>query len=85
MRDFIDASVEDLVVSTMFIHSIKPSLVDKYVCKIEKNQPNDKNVVFHLMLRDKTLTGQEAQILILSSDYILEHPFWKANKNDGSN
>ena len=83
MVEFVEASVLDLVKATQFLHIIKPSLQDKLVCGIEKAQPFDQSVVFHLTDR-KVKEGEpkkENQIFLLSSEYILEHPFWRT-END---
>lgn len=87
MAEFVDASILDLVRATQFIHHIRPSLQDKLVCAIEKAKPMDQSVVFHLMKR-KVEEGEkrstdDIEYFILSSEYILEHSYWK-EQNDES-
>jgi hypothetical protein len=87
MVEFIDASIIDLARSTLFLHKIKPSLKDKYVFGIEKIRPKDRSIVFHLSYAKSKDTDQdlkEAEIFILSAEYILEHPIWKGTGYDGS-
>lgn len=74
MVEFVEASVEDLVASTEFLHYIKPDLRDKLVIGIEKAQPLDQNVVFHL---SKIGSKDEHEIFMLSAEYISEHPYFK--------
>lgn len=76
MVEFVDASVEDLVNSTLFVHSIKPSLKNKMVVRIEKPKPEDRSIVFRMYSKGDV----EEELFILSADYILDHPFW--NKSD---
>jgi hypothetical protein len=88
MVEFADASVQDLINATQFLHYIKPSLRDKLVCAIEKAQPMDQNVVFHLIKR-KVEEGEERskddiELFMLSAEYILNHPYWKGETNDKS-
>ncbi len=84
MTEFADASVLDLARATRFIHHIKPSLRDKLVFAIEKAQPMDQSVVFHLMKRKieegEKRSAEDNEIFMLSAEYILEHPYWKEQK-----
>jgi len=86
MVDFADSSVDDLSRATQFLHHIKPNFRNKLVYGIEKPQPLDQSVVFHLMERKipegEKRTDEHKSIFILSAEYILEHPFWKGGKND---
>jgi hypothetical protein len=78
MVEFANASIQELVRATQFLHHIKPSLRNKLVYAIEKAQTFDRNVVFHLT--DKENDYEETdEVLLLSSDYILDHPYWKGN------
>lgn len=86
MVEYSDASVLELLRATQFLHSIKPSLRDRIVCAIEKTQPFDQSVVFHLVER-KVAEGvkrseEHYSIFMLSAEYILEHPFFKGDDND---
>lgn len=72
MVEFVDASVEDLVNSTLFVHSVKPSLKNKMVVRIEKPKPEDRSIVFRMYSKGDV----EEELFILSADYILEHSFW---------
>ncbi len=72
MVEFVDASIEDLVNSTLFVHSVKPSLKNKMVVRIEKPKPEDRSIVFRMY----TKGDGEEELFILSADYILDHPFW---------
>lgn len=81
MVEFVDASVIDLVNATEFLHYIKPSTVDWFVFGIEKTQPMDQSVVFHVVHRDKQ-QRDEKQTVILSAQYIVDHPFWKKDKEN---
>lgn len=87
MIQFADASLLDLARATKFIHHIKPSLRDKLVFAIEKAQPMDQSVVFHLMKRKmkegEKRSEEDDEIFMLSAEYILEHPYWK-DQNDAS-
>ena len=89
MVEFADASILDLSRSTQFLHHIKPSLRDKLVFAIEKAQPMDQSVVFHLVDRKipegQKRTEDNCSIFILSAEYILEHPYWKGTGNDSNN
>ena len=86
MVEYADASILELSRATQFLHSIKPSLRDKIVYAIEKAQPFDQSVVFHLVDRkvpEGVKRGEEhCSIFLLSSEYILEHPFFKGTEND---
>lgn len=86
MVEFANASILDLSRSTQFLHHIKPSLRDKLVYAIEKAQPMDQSVVFHLIDRkiqeDEKRTEDNCSIFMLSAEYILEHPYWKSIDND---
>lgn len=86
MPEFADASILDLSRSTQFLHHIKPSLRDKLVFAIEKAQPLDQSVVFHLVERNvpegQKRTDEHCSIFILSAEYILEHPYWRKVYND---
>jgi hypothetical protein len=88
MVDFVDASVQDLAKSTQFLHLINPKLKDRLVCAIEKAQPMDQSVVFHLIPRNLDpgveRTVDMIETFILSAEYILEHPYWKGKYNDKS-
>ena len=72
MVEFIDASVEDLVESTMFVHSVRPSLKNKVVVRIEKPKAGDLSMVFRMY----SAGDQEEETFVLSSRYISEHPYW---------
>lgn len=88
MVEFTDASILDLSRATQFLHHIKPSLRNKLVFAIEKAQPMDQNVVFHLVDRKvpegHKRTEENCSIFMLSAEYILEHPYWKGIDNDTS-
>lgn len=77
MVEFVDASLQDLVQATEFLHLINPSLGNKIVFAIEKIQPKDRNVMFHITDR-KTKEYKDDQVILISSEYILDHPFWKS-------
>lgn len=85
MTEFADASMLDLARATQFIHHIKPSFRSKLVIGIEKAQPMDQCVVFHLMKRKmeegEKRSAEDNEIFMLSAEYILEHPYWKG-QND---
>lgn len=89
MVEFADASIHDLSRSTQFLHHIRPSLRDKLVFAIEKAQPMDQSVVFHLVDRKvpegHKRTEENCSVFILSAQYILDHPFFKGTDNDESN
>jgi hypothetical protein len=85
MVEFVETSILDLARSTQFLHVIKPDLKDKLVYAIEKAQPFDRNVVFHLIPRKKEdgeRSNDDSSIFMIASEYILEHPFWKGVDND---
>lgn len=84
MVEFVDLSVIDLVRASQFIHRINPSFRDKLVCGIEKAQPFDQSVVFHLVDREPNPDEKERTntIFLLSAEYMIEHPFWKESTND---
>lgn len=79
MVEFADTTPEELVNVTFFLHAIKPSTRDMFVYGIEKAQPMDQSVVFHLVHRDKQ-QRDEKQTVILSAQYIIDHPFWKKDE-----
>lgn len=89
MVEFANASILELLRSTQFLHHINPSLKDKLVFAIEKAQPMDQSVVFHLMDREipegQKRTEDNCSIFILSAEYILEHSYWKGIGNDSNN
>jgi hypothetical protein len=75
---FAEASVLDLKRATDFIHHIKPALKGSIVYAIEKSKPFDMNVVFHLMnIKETEKQVDNRAILMISSEYILEHAYWK--------
>ena len=78
MVEFVDASILDLAKSTEFLHHIRPSFRDKLVYGIRKPADTDRSIVFYLMSRNSEEKRTEADVetFILSSEYILEHPFW---------
>ena len=86
MVEYASASVLELSRATQFLHSIKPSLRDRVVFAIEKTQPFDQSVVFHLVERkipEGVKRGKEhCSVFLLSAEYILEHPFFKGDDND---
>jgi hypothetical protein len=87
MVEFVDASILDLVRATQFLHRIKPSLRDKLVYGIEKAKPFDRSVVFHLTERKSKGNKEDlnnAELFILSAEYILEHPIWRESENVGT-
>ena len=80
MTEFVDATVLELVRMTEFIHLIKPSTKDKLVYGLKKPTDTDRSIVFYLMPietkdGDKS-TEADIETVILSADYIVEHPFW---------
>lgn len=80
MVEFAVASISDLVLATQFLHHVNPKLIDKIVYGIEKNQPGDQSLVFHLVEREKIGTPNQTsdmQIYILSADFISNHSYWK--------
>lgn len=82
MVEFVDISVMDLVRITEFIHQIRPKLRDKVVIAIEKAQPLDQSVVFHLKTmksKNNEPDTDDKELFIISAEYILEHPFWKGS------
>lgn len=85
MVDFADASVNDLSRATQFLHYVNPKLRNKIVYAIEKAQPMDQCVVFHLMERKlpegEKRTDEHKSIFMLSAEYILEHSYWKTLGN----
>jgi len=86
MVEYSDATTLELSRATQFLHLIKPALRDKIVYAIEKAQPFDQSVVFHLAYR-KVQEGvkrseEHYSIFMLSAEYILEHPFFKGDDND---
>ena len=86
MIEFANSSIYDLVRATQFLHHIRPSFRNKLVYAIEKPQPMDQNVAFHLIDRNvtegETRSKEDDQIFLLSAEYILEHSYWKGQKND---
>lgn len=80
MVEFVDASILDLVKATEFLYYIKPSLKGKFVFGIEKAQPFDRSVVFHLRSLNKDSVENEDELFILSSEYILTHSFWNGTE-----
>ena len=88
MVEFTDSSILDLSRVTQFLHQINPSLRDKLVFAIEKALPMDQSVVFHLVDRKipegQKRTEDNCSMFMLSTEYILEHPYWKGNSNDSS-
>jgi hypothetical protein len=89
MVEFADASIEELIRATRFLHHVKPTLRDKLVCAIEKSQPFDRNIVFHLIKRKveeaQKRSEEDTELFILSAEYIKDHPFWKGFENGESN
>ena len=80
--EFIELSVLDLIQATEFIHHIRPAFSDKFVSNIEKAKPNDQNVVFHLAsLKKDENNKRETLLMLLSTEYMLEHEFWKKTDN----
>ena len=81
MVEFANASIADLTNATRFLHHIRPSFKSKLVIGIEKAQPMDQSVVFHLTKRKveegEKRSEEDNEIFILSAEYILEHPYWK--------
>lgn len=75
MVEFLDTSIEELVSSTRFIHEVKPHLKNKMVVRIEKPKSDDRCVVFRLYSKG----DPEEEIVVLSAEYILDHPFWYKN------
>jgi len=86
MVEFVDVSILDLVKSTEFLHHIRPSFRDKLVYGIRKPADTDRSIVFYLMSRKlpkEKRTEADVETFILSSEYILEHPFGtKENQHD---
>lgn len=76
MVKFVEMSIVDLVGITEFIHQIKPTTCDLFVFGIEKAQPLDQSVVFHMVHKDQD-RRDEKQLVIISAQYITDHPFWK--------
>lgn len=84
MVEHADVSVMDLVYITEFLHLVKPSTKDMFVFGIEKAQPTDQSVVFHMVPRQKQERDQgEEQLVVLSAQYIIDHPFWKKEEENG--
>jgi hypothetical protein len=73
MVEFVDVSIEDLVNATEFVHHLRPDFRDMMVMAIEKAQPLDQNVVFHLSSRK----SDDKRLFILAAEYIVEHPYWQ--------
>jgi len=73
MVEFVDASVEDLVNATEFVHHLRPDFRDMIVMGIEKAQARDQNVVFHLSSRK----SDDKRLFILAAEFITEHPYWQ--------
>jgi len=73
MVEFVDASIEELAVSTAFIRKIRPDLKGMAAIGIQKAKPGDQSVVFHL----KQVDGDDSMLYILSVEFITEHPFFK--------
>lgn len=86
MVEYEETSVFDLVKYTMALHKIKPSLQDKLVFAIQKPQPGDRNVIFHLMNRVAANDDEdeETEIFMISPDYLLEYFGIKDDTNDES-
>lgn len=84
MVEFANATSADLIGATRFLHHINPSLKNLMVFGIEKAQPFDRSVVFHLTSIPSKTEERIEQMVILSAEYILEHPFWKGQYNDGN-
>lgn len=83
MIEFTDATFVDLARATKFLHYIKPALKSSLVYAIEKAQPLDQNVVFHLVERGEIKDDErEKSIFMLSAEYIIEHSYWKELTND---
>ena len=77
MVEFVDSSVLELIKMTEFLHMIKPSTKNKLVYGVKKPADTDRSIVFYLM-PSQNEEGVETDIetVILSADYITEHPFW---------
>jgi hypothetical protein len=86
MVEFAEASVLEIVRMTEFLHMIKPSLKNKLVYGIKKPADTDRSIVFYLMPipTEDGVEATEADIetVILSADYIVEHPFWNEGKQN---
>lgn len=81
MVEFVNVSVQELARATQFLHHIRPAFRDKLVCAIEKAQPMDQSVVFHLIKRKleegEVRSKDDMEVFILSAEYITEHPYWR--------
>jgi hypothetical protein len=87
MVEFVEASVLELIKMTEFIHTIRPSTKNKFVYGLKKPADTDRSIVFYLMPRQNKdgveATEADVETVILSADYIVEHPFWNEEKNNG--
>lgn len=78
MVEYEKTTAVELANITAFLHLIKPSTKDMFVCGIEKAQPYDQNVTFHLVPRSaEDRKKGETQVVLVSAQYIIDHPFWK--------
>lgn len=78
MVEFVDSSLLDLIKFTMFLHVVNPMHKDKFVSAIEEYNVGDKNVVFHMTSKDPKQNAEKS-VVILSAEYITEHPYWDNN------
>lgn len=76
--EFVDMNILEMLTATEFLHSVNPSLKDRFVFGIEKQQPGDLNVVFHLMDRyvGNVKEKEGHTTYMLSAEYILENNMW---------
>jgi hypothetical protein len=69
LRD--ELSIEDLISITGALRKIKPNMKDLVCVGVEVPQPNDQNVVFHVISGDKS-EKREASLVLISAEFILE-------------
>jgi hypothetical protein len=84
MVEFVETSILELVKMTEFVHLVKPSLKDKLVYALKKPEKTDRSAVFYLMPMNiddaAELTDNDIETVILSAEFIVEHPFWNKGK-----
>lgn len=80
MVNFANLSFIDLINTTIFLHKVKPELKSMYVVGIEQAKPDDRSVVFHMINEseiNKPFEMRNVQQILLSAEFILEHPHFK--------
>ncbi len=82
--EFVELNILEMLAATEFLHSVNASLKDRFVFAIEKHQPGDLNVVFHLMDRyvGNVKEVKDHTTFMLSAEYILENGAWSTTPTD---